>query len=432
MRLSIWEGSCYALMVGVGETYYIADAVRHGASPLVLGLLVGLPLFVGGAGPLIALALLVRLGHRRLLVATTALCQALMLVAIALLDPVMTPLLLVALVCLHHFFGLATGSVWASWYGDLVPKEIRGRYFARRTRIVHLVTCGGLLLGGLLLSRLEPGAAGEVQSGQGGRGFVLIFLLAGASRLVSALLLLLSPEPPLGNVAGPGRSLKFLRTARGTSAWKVIVLGASMQLVVYVGSPYFAPFMLKELRLDYTQYMAAAMAVTAMKFVSLPGWGQVVDLYGARPVFGVAALLVAAVPFPWILSEGLVAVLLAQSLSGFAWGSYEVSFFSLALESSTRQVRPQIFAALNIMNGAAQLAGSLAGYALFATLGSYRAIFAASLVLRLAVAVMVPLLLPRALGTSVRRHTILLRVIGFRAHGGVAHRPIVEEDGDGQ
>ena len=58
LRLSIAEGCAWALMVGLAESYFIAIAVHLGATPLQLGLVVALPLALGGLGPLTTIALL--------------------------------------------------------------------------------------------------------------------------------------------------------------------------------------------------------------------------------------------------------------------------------------------------------------------------------------------------------------------------------------
>ena len=77
-----------------GEVYFLADAIRLGASPLEQGLVISLPLFVGSAGPVFALRLLRFLKRRRLFVVAAACGQALTLLALSigeirhLLEPV--------------------------------------------------------------------------------------------------------------------------------------------------------------------------------------------------------------------------------------------------------------------------------------------------------------------------------------------------------
>jgi len=428
MRLSVVDGVFYALMVGCGESYFLADGVRLGGTSLELGLIVTLPLFTGAAGSALALRLLRGLTRRKGLVVATALAQSLLLGALAAADALgaMSPAALIAAACLYHACGQAAGTAWSSWYGDLVPKEVRGRYFARRNRFVHSAACFGLVGAGLLLPAREPGAAGDVLAGTGGAGYRLIFAAAALFRLVSVVTLALSPELPFRGLSSSRQLFRFLATGRGRRAWRLLATGAALQLTVYLASPYFAPFMLEQLRFTYVQYMAASLTVVTFKVALLPAWGRVVDRYGARQVYALAAVLVAVVPLPWLWSRGLAWVVFAQALSGASWAGYEVSFFSTVLDASTKRTRPLLFGAQNLLNGTAQLLGGLAGAAVLTlTARNFVVLFGASLLARVLVALRVPRLVPPARGPQpIGRRALMLRVIGLRAHGGLVHRPI--------
>ncbi len=426
MKLSVWEGVAYALMVGLGETYVVADALRLRASALQAALVVSLPLFVGGLGPLVAIRLLARLRHRRTLAVVTAACQALGLVVLALLDGVgwSGPVLVIVLACTHQVFGQATGTAWSSWYGDLVPAAVRGRYFAMRTLWVQFATCAGLVGAGLFLHWIEP-ARPEEAAGAGGLGFTLVFSLAALSRGVSAVLLALSHEPRFHGLSRGHRLRSFLATDRGRAAWRLVAVGAVFQLVVYISSPYFSPYMLTELGFDYAEFMIATVSIVLWKVAMLPAWGRVIDHHGARPTFALAAVLAAIVPLPWLWADGLGWVLVVQSFSGFAWAGYEVSYFALLLESSYVRTRAQLFAAQSVANGSGQLLGSLVGGAMLQFSGGFVLLFALSVVGRLVLAILVPGLVPAVRrGPHLGRRDIFLRVIGLRPHGGLVHRPM--------
>ena len=430
MGLGVLEGVAYALMVGFGETYFPADAVRLHASMLQQGLLVTLPLCTGAVGSVAALGLLARLRRRKGIVVASAAIQLLVLLAIT-HHGVLSPTLLIGAVCLYQACGQAAGTAWSSWYGDLIPREIRGTYFARRNGFVHLATCIGLVTGGLVLQHMEPGAAGDVARGAGGAGYRLVFLLAAGARLVSVVLLAISPEPPFRGLSNAPQTVRFLATGRGGRAWRLLGTGALLQFMVYIASPYFGPFMLKELRFSYLQYMVSSVTVVTGKFCLLRAWGRMVDAHGARQAYTLAALLVAVVPLPWLWAKGLLWIVPAQALSGFSWAGYEVAYFSTMLDSSTKRTRPYVFALQSVLNGTAQLLGGLLGVALLAAAhGSYRALFAASLLARFAVAAVAPRLVPPPRKSRpIGRRALFLRMIGIRPHGGAVHRPVDEGDG---
>lgn len=433
LRLSTAEGMLYALMVGCGEAYFLADAIRLGASSLQAGLVIGLPLFTGAAGPVLVLRALARLPRRKGLVVAVILAQALVLLGLGLGEAAgrVTPAILIGAACLYQVCGQAGGTAWSSWFGDLVPSAVRGRYFALRTRWVHVATLAGVSGAGLLLARLEPGSAIEA-AGQGGAGFRLIFLLAAGFRALSAVLMACTSEPRFAGLSE--RLLGFLRTKRGTAIRRVLVLGAALQLLVYAASPYFAPYMLQVLRFGYVEYTVATVCVVLAKVTFLPLWGRVIDDHGPRPTYTLAILLTALIPLPFLFARGLGLVLVAQVLSGMSWAGYEVSHFALILDATFKRTRPQVFAALSVLNGSAQVLGTLlAAPLLLLGGGDLRVLFAFSLVGRLVIGLLAPRLLPQSPNRPpIGRRDLLLRVIGLRAHGGLVHRPVVEtEDDDG-
>lgn len=433
LRLSIYDGMTYALMVGLGETFFLADAIRLGANTLELGLVVTLPLCVGGLGPLLALRLLPHVGRRRPVVVGAALAQAATLFALAAGDGTgwATPATLIAGSCVYQVAGQAAGTAWSSWYGDLVPTRIRGRYFSLRTRGAHVATFVGLIAGGLLLHGIEPGTATAAAAAQGvrsGGGFALAYAVAGGLRLVSSGLLAASAEGRFHPPPASRRIVRLLATKRGAAIWRQLGVVACLMLTVYVSSPYFGPYMLEQLGFTYLEYTAATTAILGMKVVSLPVWGRLVDRAGARSVWLFATLLVALVPLPWLWARGLGWVLVAQGMSGLSWAGFELANFTLLLDSTWRRTRMHAFAALSIVNGSAQLLGALCGVVLAEQLGDRRGLFAVSLVGRLLVAlVLVPSLPVVRDKRPVGRRDLFLRLIGVRPSGGLAHRPMLVE-----
>jgi MFS family permease len=431
MRLSLFEGAFTALMVGAGECYFIAEAVRLRATPVEIGILVTLPLSLGALGPLATLAALHRLGRRKSWTVAAAFAQSAGLLAISLLDlsGLLNVWVLILCASFHQVAGMAAGTAWSSWYGDLVPAELRGRYFSQRNRGVYLATFIGLISAGLVLQYLEPAAAVETGADRGGLGFQIIFAVAALARLVSGVLLALSPEPTFHGLSRPRRVFRFLGTGRGQTAWRLLFTGSAMYVATYLAAPYFGAFMLQELRFSYTEYMVATLCAVGAKFLMLPSWGKAIDHSGARPVFLLAVVLVALVPVPWLWAGSLWWVAPAQVLSGISWSGYEVSYFAVLLQASFKRTRVHVFAAQNVLNGAGQLIGGLLGGILVSRLpAGYVWIFGVSALLRLLVALAVPMVLPGGRAEHPGRRDIALRVIGFRPHGGLVHRPMLEGD----
>lgn len=436
LRLSLAEGSAWALMVGLAETYFIAIAVHLGASPLQLGLVVGLPLALGGVGPLGTLVLLRLQVRRRPLAVAAVVAQVLVLCGLGWRlghEQLRTVELLLA-ICLYQAAGQAAGTAWSSWYGDLVPAETRGRWFGRRNQMVYLSICLGLVIGGLLMQHLAPGGVGAAG---GARAFALLMGLAAGCRIVSGCLLAAAPEPHFSGLLPRRRALQVVSTQRGGRALRLLLLGAAFQFTVYWCSPYFAPFELENLHFTYLQFMISSLCVIVAKAVAGPLWGRTIDRQGARPVFLASLFLIALVPLPWLWAKGLGLVLLSQAWSGSSWSGFEVGYLSLLLENSRSRERPYVFALQSVSNGWMQLAGALVGSLLILPrVAGYREVFAFSVAGRLMVAAVAPFVLANMpQGLRPAWSGIALRMFGLRAHGGFSVRPVLtnlEEDADGE
>jgi MFS family permease len=423
LRLAVIEGCLFALMVGLCETYVTANGIALGASAGQLALLIAVPLLVGGAGPALVLAALRAGASRRSLCTLLSVAQATTVLAMAHANwqQTLDVTTLIALFTIYQMCGQGSGTAWSSWYGDLVPAERRGAYFAGRSRLIHLTTFLGLLGGGLTLQALEPGALG--------RGFALAFAAAGACRLVSAALLWRSPEPRAASTLRPRAFGVFLQTRRGRTAGVLLLGSAAFQAATYYSSPFFAPYMLHVLKLSYLEYTLAVGTLAACKFAFMPWWGRVVDRRGPKLAYGLGILLAAMSPLAWQWIDSVPGVLMAQAFSGFAWGGYEVALFTVLLHCSRRSARPHLFAAQTLGNSLGQCSGSLVGGSRLEH-DPYLAVFAVGTVLRASVGVTMVVILAGRPGLFRRRIAVFLRVLGYRPGLGVVHRPIEEPSGE--
>jgi hypothetical protein len=430
LRLATMEGLCYAVMVGLGETWFIPYAIERGASAGEAGMMLGVALGAGGVGSVVALRALAWARCRKPLVLAGCATQALVLLCLPRVASVTSVL---ALIAVYHVAAQLAGTSWAAWYGDVVPPRIRGRYFGRRTRAIHLVTFVSLLVGGLVLHRLS---GAPLEGSDAVSGFSVVFALAAAARLGSTLLLSFSPEPRFAGLPDLREVAGFLRSQRGAPVARLLLIAAAFQLSVYLASPFFTPYMITELGLGYLELTAATGAVVLLKVTTLPRWGHAIDRLGARPVFLAAALMVATIPLPWLWATGLGWALVAQALSGLSWAGYEVGVFSLLLHGARGRVRAPILAAHNLLVGLCQLAGALLGRLIVVDGGAgCRRAFAVSAIFRLALAVAAFRLLKGLAAEAGSSPTeVLLRVVGLRPQGGIAHRPVIgvgEDPDDG-
>jgi MFS family permease len=429
LRLSVADGCAWALMVGLAESYFIAIAVHLGASALQLGLVVALPLALGGLGPLGTIALLRWRPRRRPLAVAAVGVQVTVLAALMVLlgCGLLNVPLLIAGICLYQITGQGAGTAWSSWYGDVVPAESRGRWFGFRNRFIYLSTCLGLVAGGLIMHHFAPGG---VEAPDSAPAFALLLGLAAGFRVISGALLFAAPEPQFRGLLTRRQALRAAGTRQGGQALRLVLLAALFHFTVYWSSPYFAPFMLEELQFTYLQYMVASLCAIVAKIAASLPWGRLVDRRGPRGVLVGSMFVVALIPLPWVWAGGLGVVVAAQMLSGSAWSAFELGYLSMLLENSRSRERPYLFALQSLANGWMQLAGVLAASLLILPrVGGYRDVFAVSAAGRFLVAMAAPLVLA-GLERGVRPalSQVGWRVFGLRTHGGFSVRPLLPSD----
>ncbi|MEQ1505075.1 MAG: hypothetical protein ABMB14_22770, partial [Myxococcota bacterium] len=392
---SIAEGVLFAGMVGLGEFWFAADAIRLGATPLALAALVTVPPLVGALGAIAMLRGLRCATHRRPWVVAAALGQAAVLAGLAIATGLgwTTPTGLVVAASVHAGFGQAGGTGWASWFGELVPARLRGRWFGCRNRWVSAATFLTIVVGGLFLHAVEP-----VGGASTGIGFALAYAAAAGLRAIGARLLATTWEPRFEAPAPVDHAVAMLTAPDGRAARGVVGAGAAILLAVCIATPFFSAHMLDTLGFSYLTFLGAQAVMVATKVFALGPWGRFVDRVGPIKAFRWSAALVALVPVPWVVADRASIVYLAQALSGVAWAGQEVSLLALTLGAVGPRRRAVLLATQSLANGVAQVGGGLLGTAVAEAAGGHPASFAASAFARMVVAVVSEH--PKAVGST--------------------------------
>lgn len=394
LALGTADGSMYCVMVGCGESYLVPFALALGYSQGVAGLMGPLPQFVGALGCLALPPLLLRIRSVRTLASGLAGIQALTflpLIAIALFSLRVEPWLLVLIASAYWFCALGAGVVWNAWVTDIYPKAIRAKYFGRRQRLQQIATVAGLTAAGFALDHgksatgaPEPGAiAAYIWM------FAALFGLAFLARAGSTTLLALQSEPrpvPTGfrDVALP----EFVARFKSDTGGRLLIAMLVMTVGVMVSGPYFSPFMLQKLELDYRLYTLLIGANFLAKSFTLPWAGRIAKRLGPSTLLWIGAIGIVPLPALWAVSNNIWWLIGSQLLTGVLWAFYELATFLMLFETIPASQRIGMLARFQIFNTAAQVLGGLLGFGLLRlldeSLEAYYLVFVASGVLRMA------------------------------------------------
>lgn len=378
LRASMIDGAAFGGMVGFGETYIAAFALAVGLGEMSAALVSSAPLIAGGLMQLASpMAVRVLRSHQRWVV-ICAFAQALTFVplVVAALRGSISAVTLMAVVSVYWGTGLATGPAWNTWIGTLVPRPIRSRYFANRTRVSQASVFLGFLIGGALLQS-------QAAVGRSLIAFAILFGMAGTCRVISAWMLMRHSEPvPLPQNMRSISWGKIFHHLRASSGGKLLVYLFAVQAAVQMSGPFFTPFMLKQLQFTYLELSGLFSVAFLAKVLSLPAWGRIAKRIGARNLLWVGGVGIVPMGAAWCVSQHYAWLVAVQAFSGVLWAAYELAFFLLFFESIAEEERTSVLTIYNLLNTTAWVAGALLGgallYRLEMSFNGYLVVFALS------------------------------------------------------
>lgn len=358
LKHSVRDGVAYSIMAGAGEHYLSAYALFLKATSAQISWLAAFPSLFGSFAQLFSAWLASRLGRRKAIILFGVVLQTVMWLPIIWL-PYFFPAhaVTILIVCVALYFAgahLAT-PVWNSLMGELVPERRRGRFFARRTRLMSMTNFLALVGAGLLLYGFE--IAERV-----GFGFMLVFTLAALARLYSATQLARMHDPEHASSTIDWPALPGLwRRLRGSDCVRFTFFFAAMQFAAAIAAPFFAVYMLRDLGFSYLQYMSATALAVLAQFGSLRMWGRLGDIFGNRVILTVTGSVIPFFPVLWLVSPHFAYVVVLQMFGGLFWAGFSLSASNYLYDSVSPERRAAYSAVHNVLTSIAIFAGALLG-----------------------------------------------------------------------
>ena len=149
------------------------------------------------------------------------------------------------LVFLYNLFGGIINPSWVSLMGDIIPDDQRGRYFGIRNRTITSLAIVLTIIIALFMNWM-----GSLHSMN--YGFMIIFTIAGMSRITSSILLHYHYTPYFRPVIKDRVTFrKFYRELRKENFGFFTLLMCLISLAQWIAGPFFGIFMLQILQFDY-------------------------------------------------------------------------------------------------------------------------------------------------------------------------------------
>ncbi|HIH34699.1 MAG TPA: MFS transporter [Nanoarchaeota archaeon] len=366
LKYSVKDGAAASAMTGISDSFLPAYAIALGATNRQVGLLTSTASLFAPMSQLLSLKRLHQGVSRRKIVLTSVFFHATLLLPI-LAIPFIFPeefrvavlILLFSLYAISANFG---GPAWASWMGDLVPSQVRGKYFGRRNRVAGVFTLLATLTAGIVLNQFTGDKIFI--------GFAMLFFAACIFRLISLYYLSLKYEPSLVLSGEQERFslINFVKKMKNDNFSRFVLYASLVTFSTSIAGPFFAVYMLRELHFSYMTFTLVTVSASIASLLAMVYWGKNIDRFGSVKILRMCGLLVGIVPILWIFARGdIFMIVLIQLLAGFSWAGYNLAVFNFVNDSATQQQRATFFAYFNILGGigvflGANLGGWLSSY----------------------------------------------------------------------
>jgi MFS family permease len=378
-RLAYRNATIWALGNGLANSWLLLwFAMDLGAWRIGLGLS-----FIRAAPQLVGLlrlgapALIGRLAARKTFCISSYLASTLVLGALPVLavpgwlpSAGWTLATLVMLWCLYHLLEyLGTVALW-SWFGDLVPQRVRGRFLGRRERWMLMGQIVGMLASGLLNSLWNA----QVPHTSGFRwlGYAIPLGLGTLLMALSVVPLLSMPGAAVGRVVRAGAELRALLAPLADRAFlRLLAFGCWFSFFNGLTLPVQDSYLRRALGLAVAVPLALQVLLRLGQLSLSPWVGRQADRHGNRPVMAVCVPLVAAGPLCYYLATPTQPWwILGAWLLWIAYVGLNVCLPNLLLKISPREGNTPTIATYYAVTGLAMAASTICGGLLLDAFGS--------------------------------------------------------------
>lgn len=357
LRYSLNDGICASVMNGFSETFMTPYAIAMKASSSLIGILASMPNLVGALLQVKSAELTERLGSRKALINSSVLIHALLWIPIISVPYIFKenqPVFLIIFYTLFISIGAISLPPWSSLMADHVPETERGKIFGRRNRIFGIINVSSMFLAGSMLYLFAKNFRFL--------GFTIIFLVAFVARLLSWNFLRKMYEPDLV-IKDEHRFtiLNFLKRMRRSNFGRFVLFVSTMNFSVNIAAPFFAVYMLRDLKFDYFTYTIITIAATLTSLFMMNNWGLRADHVGNIKVLKLTSRFLPFIPILWIFSHNMFYLILIQIFSGFFWAGFNLSASNFIYDAVMPEKRTRCVAYFNVVNGLALFSGATIG-----------------------------------------------------------------------
>jgi hypothetical protein len=359
LRISVIEGAFAQVHINITAGMFLTSfALYIGLNNIGIGFLSAIPALCTGFGFFSLFFAKIFKSRRALCVITSGFGRGIFLVlgAFLLFNLRIQPAFFFVLIILYNIFMNLSSNAWLSWMSDLVPRTIRGRYFAIRNTILNLIGMATTLLGGRILDAFKAVEAV-------GKGLGVLFTGASVSSTIAAGILSRQPDPQKA-IQVPYLRTLFLTPLEDRNFRHLLIFIGVWYLFGGMASPFFVVHMLTNLSMSYSTIALYTIIAGISSLVFQILWGKAIDTFRAKPVLAISYLSSACLPLFWLFAKPdfLLPIWIDAFLTGIFWTGINLSLFNIVLNLTEDKVLKEgYFAVFTAITGIFAFIASLAG-----------------------------------------------------------------------
>lgn len=317
-------------MVGLGETYFVAYAIKLGHTDLQASLLATLPMVIGGIFQLVVPNIINFIGSYKIWTVGGAFLQALSFIPLFLESELIKTnyWVLFFIVSVYWIFNLGIGPSWNAWISKIIDKDDLDDFFTKRSFFVSLGSLVGLFVGGYALSNVQV-VIGQFSS------FSLLFLMGFVLRVLSSLTLAThnSVEYERQELKPMSRTY-FAFPNQYAYLKKIVAFVVLFKFGVFFSAGFFSPYMLSVLNMSYLDYMKILGASFVGRMVFNLVAKNMLKKLDLTKVLFYSCMGISTIPLLWVLIQDYNTLLSLEVFTGFLWGGFELAFVLISFREA--------------------------------------------------------------------------------------------------
>ena len=251
---------------------------------------------------------------------------------------------IIAVNALMAFCNSFANPAWTALVADIVPTNIRGRFFSHRNFAVNLPALLVVPLAGWLIS---VGNRPGLPLG----GYQLVIGLGFLSGAVATFSFSRINDPLPASRAAERRPWREVARVVGTAPSFMGLVACTLiwNLGMQLTSPFLNLYLVTDLggTTAMVGWVAASSSLTAL--LAQRWLGAWIDRRGNIFVQGLLSFLIVTLPFAWLFASAAWQIIIVNAFGGVMWAAYNLASFNLLLELAPEKARAEAVAVFQLV-----------------------------------------------------------------------------------